>query len=108
MQAAIDALTTLHQQLAGAIAAGDVEQVQELVAARETRLAALAAAWQQATASVQQASQPALQALQREEADLLRRCARLRDNLQAQLATGPRRTAGGERQVISEYLDRQA
>ena len=108
MQAAIEALTDLHQQLVGALAAGDVAQAHALVIAREACLVQLARAWQAASAAEQEARQPVLAALQREETDLLQRCAGLRDELQAQLAAGPRHATAGTRPVVSEFLDRQA
>jgi hypothetical protein len=108
VQAAIEALTALHQQLAGALAAGDVAQVHALVTAREACLVQLARAWQAASAAEQGALQPVLAALQREESDLLQRCAGLRDELRAQLAAGPRHATAGARPVVSEFLDRQA
>ena len=46
MQAAIDALARLHDQLAAALTAQDAEEVRDLVGRRQDLLAALQAAWQ--------------------------------------------------------------
>jgi hypothetical protein len=108
LQQAITELAALHRQLATALDAGDTVLVQELVQARQPQLEALASAWQAASDEQRQRHSPALQALHTEQLALLQRCLRVRDELQTQLAGGPRRPNQADRQAINGSLDLQA
>ena len=108
MQQAITELAALHRQLATALDAGDTVLVQELVQARRPQLEALASAWQAASNEQRLQNSPALQALNAEQQALLQRCQQVCDELQTQLAGGPRRPSQADRQAINGSLDLQA
>lgn len=105
MQTTIDALTDLHARLGAALAAGDVQAVQELAIRRQPLLEALLEAWNGADDDVRRRHRGALQALRQEESVLLARCRGLREDLQAELARRPhtKNPAGGRE--TSSLLD---
>jgi hypothetical protein len=108
VQQAIAELAVLHRQIETALDAGDTVLVQDLVQMRQQHLEALAGAWQAATNQQRQQHSPALQALNAEQQALLQRCQQVCDELQTQLAGGPRRPSQADRQAINGSLDLQA
>lgn len=107
MQAEIESLRALQDELAAALAAGDSELAHELCQRRQSHLTALATAWQIADDAERQRLQGALAALQRQEQELIGRSIAARDDLHAQLIAGPRRGVAFGAPLASGLIDRQ-
>ena len=108
MQLQLNQLIALHRDLSAALDAGDVERVQALALLRREKLEALGQVFQAASPSERQRHHATLTDLLGEEHTLLQRCRGLRDELQASLATGPRRPAAAGPGFQQGSLDRQA